>query len=81
MLGEDRRVLFLPEGPARDHDERQTEQGTCHRTQGAVIHSLVEEAEARREHQPGRDGIGMSRKAPLVRKNSSCARRVSTSSS
>src|SRR5215204_1677848 len=57
---EDRRVLLLSEGPARDHDERQTEQGTRHRTQGAVIHSLVEDAEARREHQPGRHGVGGS---------------------
>src|SRR5215213_11455097 len=57
---EDHRVFILPEGSARDHDERQTEQGTHQSTQGAVIHSLVEEAEARREHQPGRDGVGGS---------------------
>src|SRR5215210_6321974 len=48
----------MAEELARDHDEHQTEEGACQRTQGAVIHALVDQAEAGREHEPGCDGVG-----------------------
>jgi len=51
-------MLIVAEIPARADDEPQPEQGARQSAEGAVVHALVDQAEARREHEPGRDGVG-----------------------